>query len=138
MPTSPRNIHDSLATFDDLWSPRTLATINDTEVRLVKVRGDYVWHRHPDSDEMFVVVEGHLRIALREGEGEGEEDGAERSVDLHAHDVFVVPRGVEHRPSSTDGASALVLDRTGTLTTGDFAGQVPDHITSTTAGLALE
>lgn len=132
MTTSPQNITHALSTFDDLWSPRMLATINDTEVRLAKVQGDYVWHRHPDSDEMFIVVDGHLAISLRDSE-----TGDERTVELHALDTFVVPMGVEHRPSSPGGASILFLDRTGTLTTGDYSGDVPDHITSTSAGAAL-
>ena len=132
MTTTPQNITQVFSTFDDLWSPRSLATINDTEVRPTKVQGDYVWHRHPDSDEMFIVIEGHLAISLRDG-GTGEE----RTVELHVLDTFVVPMGIEHRPSSPGGASILVLDRTGTLTTGDFAGDIPDHITSTSAGVQL-
>lgn len=133
MTTSPRNITNAFTTFDDLWSPRTLATINDTEVRLTKVAGEYVWHRHTNSDEMFIVIDGHLSIDLRDGD-----DNHERRVELAAHDTFVVPRGVEHRPSSPAGASILVLDRTGTLTTGDHVGEVPDHIVSTSAGLPLD
>lgn len=132
MTSSPRNISDAFTTFDDLWSPHTLATINDTEVRLTKVAGEYVWHRHINSDEMFIVIDGHLSIDLRDVD-----DNRERRVELAPHDTFVVARGVEHRPSSVDGASILVLDRTGTLTTGDYAGEVPDHIVSTSAGLPL-
>lgn len=133
MATTTRNISDSLATFDELWSPRTLATVNDTEVRIAKVQGDYVWHRHPDSDEFFVVLDGHLSIGLRD-----DTDGSERSIGLGPNDTFLVPRGVEHRPSSPGGASIMFLDRTGTLTTGDFDGEVPEHITSTSQGRAID
>ncbi|MFC5677320.1 cupin domain-containing protein [Aeromicrobium endophyticum] len=130
MTSQPRNITAALASFDERWQPRSLAVVNDTEIRLAKAEGDYVWHRHPDSDEFFVVLEGHLRIDLRDEDGQ-------RRVELSALDSYLVPRGVEHRPSSSHGASIITVDRTGTATTGDFAGTVPDHITSLTSGLPL-
>ncbi|TDO92608.1 cupin domain-containing protein [Enemella evansiae] len=119
------NIDRLLGSFDELWSPRVLSRFNDVDVKVARLRGDYVWHSHPDTDELFLVLDGSLEIQLRE-------DGAERSVRLGRHDVFVVPRGMEHCPRTADGASVLLMEPTGTLSTGDYAGEIPDHITSTT------
>ncbi|PUA81231.1 cupin domain-containing protein [Nocardioides currus] len=125
--TDPRivNLHQTLASFEDLWSPRILAQVNDHDLRTAKVRGEYVWHRHPDTDELFLVLDGQLDIGLRD------EDGTERVVALATGDVFVVPRNLLHRPSSAEGATILLVEPTGTVTTGDFDGEVPDHIDST-------
>ncbi|MFE7228255.1 cupin domain-containing protein [Nocardioides sp. NPDC057577] len=125
MTSTSTNIDTVLNTFEERWSPRILTRVNDYDVRLAKVEGRYVWHSHPDTDELFVVLEGSLDIHLRES-------GAETTVHLERHDVFVVPRGVEHCPESTGGASIMMLEPAGTLSTGDYAGAIPDHITSTT------
>ncbi|MBW1600017.1 cupin domain-containing protein [Streptomyces sp. JJ38] len=127
MTSEPRNIDRVLASFDDLWHPRIVTRVNDWDVRVAKVRGEYVWHAHADTDELFVVLDGALDIRLRESAG-----GAESVVRMRRNDVFVVPRGVEHRPVSEGGATLMLLEPTGTLTTGDYAGEVPGHITSTT------
>ncbi|MGL5930444.1 MAG: cupin domain-containing protein, partial [Dermatophilaceae bacterium] len=120
------NLDRTLASFDDLWSPRILAQVNDYDLRVVKVQGEYVWHRHPDTEELFLVLDGHLDIGIRD------DDGTERSVALARGDVFVVPRARLHRPVSAGGATLLLVEPTGTVTTGDFAGDVPEHIDSTT------
>ncbi|MEV2278605.1 cupin domain-containing protein [Nocardiopsis sp. NPDC049922] len=119
------NLHSALASFDQLWSPRVLAHVNDYDVRVAKVRGEYVWHAHDDTDEFFLVIDGRLRIRLRDG-------ADERVVDLERGEVFVVPRGTEHRPESAEGASILMFERTGTLSVGDRHEDVPDHIDATT------
>lgn len=121
------NIDTALATFDALWSPRILAQVNDWDVRLAKVRGEHLWHAHHDTDEFFLVLDGTLDIDLR---------APDRRITLHRNDTYVVPRGVEHRPSSAEGATLLLFEPAGTLTTGDYSGDVPDHITATT-GTAL-
>lgn len=105
----PLDLPTALAAFDDLWSPRIATTINDYDVRIAKVAGDFVWHRHDDTDEFFLVLDGELTIALRE-------PGGERVVTLPTASVFVVPRGTEHKPSSVDGASILMFEPTGTPT----------------------
>ena len=125
MTITTTNIDTVLASFQERWSPRILARVNDYDVRLAKVEGSFVWHSHPDTDELFLVLDGSLDIHLRER-------GTETTVHLERHDVFVVPRGVEHCPESPGGASVLLLEPAGTLSTGDYAGEVPDHITSTT------
>lgn len=124
MTSEPVALADALSRFDTLWSPRVLAQVNDYDVRVAKVRGEHVWHAHDDTDELFLVIDGELSIALREPAGE-------RDVVLPTGTVFVVPRGVQHRPSSPGGASILMLEPTGTLSTGD-ATDVPDTVDSTT------
>lgn len=119
------NIDTVLASFEDRWSPRILTRVNDYDVRLAKVEGTFVWHSHPDTDELFIVLDGSLDIRLRQS-------GTESVVHLKRHDVFVVPRGIEHRTESSEGAAVMMLEPTGTLSTGDYGGDIPDHITSTT------
>ena len=120
----PIVLTDALARFDALWSPRIVASVNDHDVRIAKVAGEHVWHSHEDTDELFLVLDGELSIALREPAGE-------RTVVLPTGSVFVVPRGQQHRPSSAAGASILMLEPGGTLSTGDAA-DVPDHVDATT------
>ena len=86
------NIPEKLASFSDHWAPRIVARYNDNEVRLVKVEGEFVWHQHPDADELFLVLDGTLDIELRD-----------RTVTLAAGELFVVPRGTEHRPCARNG-----------------------------------
>lgn len=119
------NIDTVLASFQERWSPRILTQVNDYDVRLAKVEGSFVWHAHPDTDELFIVLEGSLDIHLRES-------GEETTVQLARHDVFVVPRGIEHCPESAGGATVMLLEPTGTLSTGDYDGAIPAHIDSTT------
>jgi mannose-6-phosphate isomerase-like protein (cupin superfamily) len=104
MTWSATNLDWALAQFDDLWDPRIVATINDYDVRVTKVRGDYVWHKHDKTDEFFLVLDGALDIGLRDRDGE-------HTVALRRGDVFVVPRGLEHRPSSPGGASKTTTGR---------------------------
>jgi len=125
MDTTTGNVERILAGFDEAWAPRVVARVNDWAVKIARLRGDYVWHAHEDTDEMFLVREGRLDIALRDGTGT-------RTVHLGRDDVYVVPRGVEHRPSAPDGAIVYLIEPAGTLSTGDYADEVPAHITSTT------
>ncbi len=123
---APVNLTEALASFDDVYSPRIVARMNDYEVRIAHTRGDHVWHVHDDTDEFFLVLDGRFDVALRDV------DGDESTVVLHAGDTFVVPRGVEHRPSSP-GGSILMFEPSGTSTTGDhFEGELPGHVDSTT------
>ena len=128
MTNEPISLDAALASFDELWDPRIVTQVNDYDVRVAKLEGDFVWHVHEDTDEFFLVLDGVLDIGLRE-------DGVERTVTLDRGDVFVVPRGTEHRPSTT-GASILLFEPTGTANTGDRHEAMPDHIT-TTVGRAL-
>jgi mannose-6-phosphate isomerase-like protein (cupin superfamily) len=126
MNTRPVNLTEALASFDDIYSPRIVARMNDYDVRIVKARGEHVWHVHDDTDEFFLVLEGGFDIAMRDAEGN------QTQVRLRQNDTFVVPRGVEHRPSSA-GGSILMFEPSGTSTTGDrHEGAIPDHVDSTT------
>jgi mannose-6-phosphate isomerase-like protein (cupin superfamily) len=130
--TAPVELAAALARFDQLWSPRIVTQVNDYDVRVAKVAGDHVWHAHDNTDEFFLVVEGELRIALRD---DAEDSQRERTVVLPAGAVFVVPRGTEHRPSAPAGASILMFEPTGTSTVGDRHDPVPGHVDATTGHL---
>ncbi|RKN41445.1 cupin domain-containing protein [Micromonospora endolithica] len=127
MGNEPIHLATALAAFDQLWSPRIVTRVNDYDVRIAKVAGEHVWHAHHDTDEFFLVLDGELRISLRDGP-----DGAEREVVLPRGAVHVVPRGVEHRPSSARGASILMFEPSGTSSVGDRHDPVPAHVDATT------
>ena len=120
----PVNLTTALASFDEVYSPRIVGRVNDYDVRVAHTLGEHVWHVHEHTDEFFLVLDGRFDVAVREA------DGSERTVQLQQGDTFVVPRGTEHKPSSTGGA-ILMFEPTGTVTTGDV-GDVPDGIDRTT------
>jgi len=121
----PIDLQEALASFDALWSPRIVTAVNDYDVRIAKVHGEHVWHVHEHTDEFFLVLDGELRIALRDGAGE-------RAVTLPRGSVFVVAKGTEHKPSSAEGASILMFEPTGTLSVGDRHDEVPETVDATT------
>jgi len=126
MTAQPVNLTAALASFDDIYSPRIVARMNDYDVRVAHARGEHIWHTHDSTDEFFLVLDGQFDVALREP------DGSVRTVSLRQGDTFVVPRGVEHKPSSP-GGSILMFEPSGTSTTGDrHEGEIPDHVDSTT------
>lgn len=126
MSDAPVNLSQALASFSEIYSPRIVGRVNDYEVRIAHVRGDHVWHVHTDTDEFFLVLDGEFGVSLRDGDGE-------RTVSLRAGDIFVVPKGTEHRPSSPGGGSILMFEPSGTLSTGDRnEGAIPAHVDSTT------
>ncbi|MGF6881661.1 mannose-6-phosphate isomerase-like protein (cupin superfamily) [Nocardia sp. GAS34] len=125
MSNEPIELAAALASFDTLWSPRIVAGVNDYDVRVAKIQGEFVWHSHADTDEFFLVLDGEIDIALREAQGE-------RTVHLPKGSVFVVPKGTEHKPISRDGASILLFEPTGTLNVGDQHDEVPDYVDATT------
>ncbi|GAA3010954.1 cupin domain-containing protein [Actinokineospora diospyrosa] len=127
---TPLDLATAFAAFDQTWSPRLAAEVNDYDIRLAKFAGEHVWHVHTDTDEFFLVVDGEIEIALREPAGE-------RTVTLPAGSLFVVPRGTYHKPSSRNGAQVLLVEPTGTLSVGDDHDEVPGHVDVTT-GHALE
>ena len=126
MNAGPVNLQAALNSFDEVYSPRIVTRMNDYDVRIAHAKGDHVWHVHADTDEFFLVIDGQFDIALRDA------DGGERVVSLRQGDVFVVPKGTEHKPSSP-GGSILMFEPSQTLTTGDWhEGEIPDHVHSTT------
>jgi len=98
MMTDKVNIPEKLASFSDHWAPRIVARYNDHEVRLVKVEGEFIWHAHDDTDELFLVLDGELDMEFRD-----------RTVELKPGDLIVVPRGTEHRPCARQGEVKLLL-----------------------------
>jgi mannose-6-phosphate isomerase-like protein (cupin superfamily) len=124
--TKPVNLVKALESFDDIYSPRIVGQVNDYDVRIAHTRGEHLWHVHEDTDEFFLVLDGEFHVAMRDA------DGSESTVELRKGDTFVVPKGIEHKPSSP-GASILMFEPRGTSSTGDrHEGEIPDHIDSTT------
>jgi mannose-6-phosphate isomerase-like protein (cupin superfamily) len=107
---APINLASRLSTFDEHWQPRTVATFNGHDIMVVKVKGEFVWHSHADTDDLFLVLQGRIRIELRDG-----------AVELGPGELFVVPRGVEHRPVAVEEAHVMLIEPTGTPNTGDAA-----------------
>ena len=101
------NLNEKLALFDEYWRPKTVGYLNDYKLQVVKVRGQFVWHSHPDTDDFFLVLKGRLTMQLKD-----------RNVELDEGDVFVVPRGVEHCPRAEEEAHLLLIEPTGTVNTG--------------------
>ena len=105
------NFQDKLARFSDHWAPKVVAQMNDYQLKLVKIQGEFVWHSHADTDEVFIVLDGRMRIELRDG-----------GVDLGPGEMFVVPKGVEHKPSAPDECRILLVEPNGVVNTGDAGG----------------
>ena len=106
-PPGALNLAHLLTRFSDHWSQRTIGTLNDYEIKLAKLLGEFVWHSHPETDELFFVVSGILNIQLRD-----------RDVILKPGELFVVPRGVEHNPKAEEEVSVLLLEPKGVVNTG--------------------
>lgn len=114
----PVDLHAKLATFEGHWQPRTVAEYNGHDVMVVKVQGDYQWHAHPDTDDFFLVLKGQLLIDLEGG----------RTVRLEPGKLFVVPRGMQHRPRAPHEAHLLLIEPTGTPNSGDQATAAPRRV----------
>ncbi len=108
------NLAAKLALFSDHWAPRTVAQYNGHDVMVVKVRGEFVWHSHADTDDFFLVVKGQLTIRLRD-----------REVVLNPGELFIVPRGVEHQPVAAEEVELLLIEPTGTPNTGNVETAAP-------------
>jgi mannose-6-phosphate isomerase-like protein (cupin superfamily) len=122
----PINLSEALASFDDIYSPRIVGRVNDYDVRIAHTKGEHVWHVHEQTDEFFLVLDGRFDVSLRLA------DGTEQTVSLGKGEIFVVPKGTEHKPSSP-GGSILMFEPSGTSTTGDrHVGEIPAHVDSTT------
>ena len=110
MSHSPINLAEKLALFNEYWSPKIVGRLNDYELMVVKVKGDFVWHKHDNTDDFFLVLSGKLEIHLRDG-----------MVTLNPGELYVVPRGVEHKPYATEETHLLLIEPKGTPNTGDEA-----------------
>ncbi|HEY1259221.1 MAG TPA: cupin domain-containing protein [Stellaceae bacterium] len=112
MSYSPISFRQKFGLFAEQWQPKVVAEMNDYQFKLVKLQGDFIWHDHKDTDETFIVVEGELRIDFRDG-----------AVRVAAGEMFVVPKGVEHKPYAKDEVKLLLIEPRGVLNTGDEGGE---------------
>ncbi len=108
------DLSEKLSTFSEHWSPRTVAQFNDCDVMVVKVKGEFVWHKHDETDDFFLVLEGVLDIELRD-----------RTVTLRPGQMYIVPKGVEHRPVAREEVHLLLIEPTGTPNTGNVETAAP-------------
>jgi len=109
------NFREKLSKFDDHWSPRVIAEMNDYQFKLAKVQGDFDWHSHADTDEAFIIIEGELEIEFRDGK-----------VRLKTGEMFVVPKGVEQKPVAENECHIMLVEPKGTVNTGDAS----SHLTA--------
>jgi mannose-6-phosphate isomerase-like protein (cupin superfamily) len=113
MTPEPVNLAEKLAKFSDHWAPRVVAEMNDYQIKLVKFEGEFVWHAHADTDELFLVLEGQMEIGLRD-----------RAVTIRKGELFVVPRGVEHITRAEHECQALLIEPRGVVNTGATGGDM--------------
>ncbi len=106
------NFEEKLGKFSEQWSPRIIAQMNDYHFKIVKVQGEFVWHDHPETDEVFMVLKGRLEIQFRDGR-----------VILREGEMFVVPKGLEHRPVAEEECHILLVEPAGTINTGDIVNE---------------
>ena len=106
------NFEEKFSRFSKLWSPRVIAEMNDYQFKLVKVQGEFVWHDHPETDEVFIVINGVLDIEFRDGK-----------VTLESGEMFGIPKGVEHRPVAKNECKMMLVEPKGVVNTGDAGGQ---------------
>ena len=102
------NLQEKLTKFSEHWSPKIIAQLNDYHLKLAKVQGEFVWHDHPDTDEVFIVLNGHIDILFRDGK-----------VSLNEGEMFVVPKGVEHKPAAEQECHILLIEPAGLVNTGN-------------------
>jgi mannose-6-phosphate isomerase-like protein (cupin superfamily) len=107
------NFEEKLSKFSEHWSPKVIAQMNDYHFKIVKFQGEFVWHSHDDTDEVFIVLEGEMAIAFRDG-----------LVELKAGEMFVVPKGAEHKPHAAKECKAILVEPAGTINTGDAGGEM--------------
>lgn len=113
MEYSAINFHEKFGRFSELWSPKIIARMNDYEFKLVSIKGEFVWHAHAETDETFVVLEGEMSIEFRDGR-----------VDLSAGEMFVVPKGMEHKPIAASECRIMLIESGGTVNTGNAGGEL--------------
>jgi mannose-6-phosphate isomerase-like protein (cupin superfamily) len=112
MDYQPINFQEKLAKISEHWSPRIIAQMNDYHFKIARIHGEFIWHDHPKTDEVFVVLKGQLEIQLRDG-----------NVRLHEGEMFVVPKGAEHKPVAEHECHILLVEPAGTLNTGDVVNE---------------
>lgn len=107
------NFKSKFNKFDDRWSPKVIAEMNDYQFKLVKIQGEFVWHNHDDTDETFIVIEGEMKIEFEN-----------ETLQLNEGDMFVVPKGVEHKPWAENECKVMIIEPRGVLNTGNSEGDL--------------
>ena len=107
------NLREKFGLFEEQWKPKVIAEMNETQFKLVKLEGEFVWHQHAETDETFFVIEGELRIDLRDG-----------AVTIGPGEMFVVPKGVEHKPFAAREVKLMLIEPKGVVNTGDAGGEM--------------
>ena len=102
------NLKEKMDKFSDHWSPKVIAELNDYQFKLVKIQGEFVWHNHPDTDEVFIVLEGNMKI-------EFEND----TIELNEGEMLVVPKGIQHKPIADNECKIMLVEPRGVVNTGD-------------------
>ena len=107
------NLKDKLTKFSEHWTPKIIAEMNDYQFKLVKIKGDFVWHNHSETDEVFIVIEGSMKIEFKDG-----------VIELNEGEMYVVPKGVEHKPFAEHECKVLLVEPRGVVNTGDAKGDL--------------
>ena len=107
------NLEEKLSKFSDYWSPKVIAEMNDYQLKLVKIKGDFDWHSHQTTDEVFIVIKGKMRI-----------DFKDKTINLSKGDMLVVPKGVEHKPYAKEECEVMIVEPKGVLNTGDSSSKL--------------
>ena len=107
------NLEDKLSKFSEHWSPKVIAEMNDYQFKLVKIEGEFVWHEHPDTDEVFIVIEGTMKIEFED-----------RTIELREGEMLVVPKGVRHKPYAEEECKVMLVEPRGVVNTGDAEGDL--------------
>tara|TARA_A100001037_G_scaffold279538_1_gene281489 strand:+ start:338 stop:697 length:360 start_codon:yes stop_codon:yes gene_type:complete len=102
------NLKEKLSLFSEHWSPKVISELNDYQIKLVKIQGDFVWHNHPETDELFLVIEGKMKIEFKN-----------KTIELNKGELYVVPKGVEHRPYAEDECQIMLIEPRGVVNTGE-------------------
>ncbi|HIB23919.1 MAG TPA: cupin domain-containing protein [Candidatus Poseidoniales archaeon] len=107
------NLREKLSKFSDHWSPKVIAEMNDYQFKLVKIKGDFVWHNHEDTDEVFIVIEGKMKIEFEN-----------ETVELNEGDMYVVAKGIQHKPSAENECKIMLVEPRGVVNTGNTEGEL--------------
>ena len=107
------NLNDKSSKFSDHWSPKVIAEMNDYQFKLAKIHGEFVWHNHPDTDEVFIVLSGQMKIELED-----------ETVELSAGEMYVVAKGVMHKPSAENECQVILVEPRGVVNTGDVQSEL--------------
>jgi len=105
---NPINLKQKFDLFDENWSPKIIAQMNNFQFKIAKIQGEFIWHSHCDTDETFIIIDGYMQIKFRDG-----------SVCLNPGEMFVVPKGIEHKPVADEECQILMIEHEGTINTGD-------------------